>query len=234
MDIPILFQDDHILVVDKPAGLLSTGGGYTEGLPYLQELLEPIFGRLWLVHRLDRDTSGVMILARTAEAHRMLNIAFDHREIQKTYLAIGLGIPDWTTYDCDLPLKVDGDRAHRTRIAESGKPAMTSFQVLQSFFNTSLIQARPHTGLTHQIRAHLSGLNHPILMDDLYTNSEMRSRYQAVLADPSINASISRIALHALHVEFNHPISQTPISVQAPLPTDMSETIKFLQAASGQ
>ena len=234
MDIPILFEDDHILIIDKPAGLLSTGGGFTKDLPYLQGMLEPKVGRLWLVHRLDRDTSGVMILAKTADSHRTLNLAFDHREIQKTYLAIILGNPDWTSYDCDLPLKVDGDRAHRTRITEDGKPATTSFQVLQSFSDTSLVQAKPHTGLTHQIRAHLSGLNHPILMDDLYTFSEMRSLYQGVLDDPVVNASIHRIALHALQVEFIHPVLQTPISVQAPLPADMSGTIKHLQAASGQ
>ncbi len=228
MNIPILFIDDDLLVIDKPSGVSSTRGGYNQGIPSLQGELEPMYGRLWLVHRLDRDTSGVMLLARNAKSHRTLNLEFDHKEIKKTYLALILGIPEWNEYTCDLPLRVNADRAHRTRIDDAGKTAETFFEVIQPFNDACLIQAKPRTGLTHQIRAHLSGLGYPILMDDLYmpTNKSMLS--QSLTQRTRIDTLLSRTALHASQLEFTHPSIKKPILLQAPLPMDMTQTIDAL------
>ncbi len=229
MEIPILYIDDDLLIVDKPAGVSSTGGGFNPDIPFVQGELEPTNGRLWLVHRLDRDTSGVMILARNAATHRFLNLMFDRREINKTYLALVLGIPEWQEYSCDLPLQVNADRSHRTQIDDTGKAAVTNFELLQSYKDACLILAKPHTGLTHQIRAHLSGMGYPILMDTLYTKSDKTIQMQALVERTRLDIYLSRTALHASQIEFTHPTNNEPIVIQAPLPTDISQAIKSFQ-----
>src|SRR5512136_520643 len=101
--VPILYIDDVLLVIDKPAGLPSLPDGYNPATPHVRSLLEPIFGRVWFVHRLDRDTSGVLLLARSAAAHRILNTQFDQRQVKKVYHALVYGSPDWVAKTVDLP-----------------------------------------------------------------------------------------------------------------------------------
>src|SRR5512139_1769253 len=108
-DPEILYADPYLVCINKPAGLLSIRDGYDPSLPYVTGLLEPRFVRLWIVHRLDRETSGVFLLARTKESHKELNTAFVDRRIHKVYLAIVYGCPTWEEYLADLPLKIDGD-----------------------------------------------------------------------------------------------------------------------------
>ncbi len=164
--IPILFQDDVILAINKPAGLLSIPDGYNPALPHVAGCLAPLFGRCWIVHRLDRDTSGVMILARTPAAHRELNIQFEQRQVKKIYHAFVQGQPEWTTILVDTPLRVNGDRKHRTVAAPlTGKAARRISEILERFPWGCLIEAQPHTGYTHQIRAHLATIGFPILAD---------------------------------------------------------------------
>lgn len=109
------WSDESILIVNKPPGLLSIPDGYDADKPHLRSTLEPEFGRLWIVHRLDRDTSGLMVLARTRDAHRALNQQFEQGDVFKQYLAVVHGEPSWSSIRLDLPLLPDGDRKHRTR-----------------------------------------------------------------------------------------------------------------------
>ncbi|MBN2258860.1 MAG: RNA pseudouridine synthase, partial [Anaerolineaceae bacterium] len=128
--IPILFEDEAILVIDKPAGVLSLPDGYDRSFPHLTSLLAPRFGQLWIVHRLDRDTSGVLVLARTAVAHHDLNDQFRERRVHKTYHALVEPSPAWERMTADIPLRKDGDRQHRTVVdPQRGKPALTDFEV---------------------------------------------------------------------------------------------------------
>jgi 23S rRNA-/tRNA-specific pseudouridylate synthase len=130
----ILYQDEFLLAVNKPAGLPTLPDGYQRAAPCLIDLLNQQFDRVWVVHRRDRDTSGVIVFARTAEVHRALNIAFDAREVHKVYHAIVIGTPEWDERVIDLPLRPDGDRRHRTVIdAQHGKPAFTRARVLERF-----------------------------------------------------------------------------------------------------
>ena len=129
-EIPILYKDEAILVIDKPAGLLSLTDGYDRSLPHLTSLLAPRFGQLWIVHRLDRDTSGVLLLARSAEAHHDLNDQFRERRVEKVYQALVTPAPAWEMTTADFPLRKDGDRQHRTVVdPQRGKPALTDFEV---------------------------------------------------------------------------------------------------------
>ena len=121
-----IWVDDSLLVVNKPAGIPCIPDGYDPNKPHLRALLEPYFGRLWIIHRLDRDTSGVMLMARTAGYHKELNQMFSNRQVKKEYHAIVEGLIQWPEKDVQTPLKADGDRMHRTIIDHhTGKPART-------------------------------------------------------------------------------------------------------------
>ena len=212
--IPVLFEDETLLVIDKPAGVLSLPDGYNRSLPHLATMLEPAYGRLWLVHRLDRDTSGVLVLARSAAAHHDLNDQFRERRVKKVYRALVAPAPDWKRMTANFPLLKDGDRQHRTVVdPERGKPATTDFNVIERFPQAALLEARPHTGYTHQIRAHLRALGCPILADMLYGSS------------PEAPDVIARLALHARQLAFTHPLSSESLVFTAPMPDDLSEAI---------
>ncbi len=214
-DLSILFIDEHLLAVNKPAGLPTLPDGYDRSAPCLIDLLKQEYDRLWVVHRLDKATSGVIVFARTAEVHRTLNIAFDSREVHKVYHAITIGAPPWDEYTIDLPLHPDGDRRHRTVIdARHGKPAVTRLRVLERFAQHALIEARPETGRTHQIRAHLAALHSPLMGDVLYGG-------QATF--------IERVALHARSIEFDHPVTHAALYIEAPYPPDFTQALRQLR-----
>lgn len=193
----VLFTDECLLVVNKPAGLRSVPDGYDPALPHLRSVLEPIFGTLWMVHRLDKETSGLMVLARDAESHRELNRQFREREPIKRYLAQVAPQPSWEEISLEAPLKVDADRAHRTRVDfEKGKPARTDFQVLRREDNWTELVCTLHTGITHQIRAHLYHLGLGILGDPLYQPAQFKS---------ASRPEVGRMMLHASELTFAHP-----------------------------
>jgi tRNA pseudouridine32 synthase/23S rRNA pseudouridine746 synthase len=223
-EIQILFQDDAILVINKPAGLHSIPDGYDLSLPHVASCLLPHFGKLWIAHRLDRETSGVMILTRTAAAHRSLNIQFEHRQIQKVYHAFIQGQPDWDAILINTPLRVNGDRKHRTVAAPlTGKPAQTDFSILKRFLWGCMIEAQPHSGYTHQIRAHLSSIGFQILADALYLNIGSNQIEMGAKVYPP--PFIDRLALHAFSISFVHPQTEILVQVTAPYPLDLQNLI---------
>jgi len=213
----ILWADPHLLVVIKPSGLLTLPDGYHPDLPHLRAVLEPSQGRLWIVHRLDKDTSGVIILARSAEAHRRLNTQFQESRVKKVYHALVAGNPGWDTLTVDKPLRAGVGHHHRTIVDElQGKPALTMLCVLQRFTRPgyadySLIEALPKTGRTHQVRVHLYTVGFPILADPLY-------------GDPLHPASqrLASLGLHARTITFLHPMAEPGedswLTFEAPYP----------------
>ncbi len=221
----VIFEDQHLLCINKPAGLLSIRDGYDPSLPYVASLLEPLYGGLWIVHRLDKGTSGIFLLARTKESHTSMNIAFEHRQVRKTYHAIVADRPPWDEYLADLPLKVDGDRNHRTVIDRlAGKPAQTKFRVIKSSGDFSLIEACPLTGYTHQIRAHLLDTGFPILADPLYL---LRTGKVASISNGDL--PISRLALHAFALDFHHPITGNELHLTASYSEDFINALHSLR-----
>lgn len=219
----IIYDDDHLLAINKPAGVRVLPDGYHPHAEHIRSLLEPLFGKLLIVHRLDKDTSGVLLLARTPQAHRSLNLQFCQRTVEKSYHAIVIGCPSWSEIDITYPLKTNGDRRHRTVVNfELGKPASTHCKVLEEFQNYALLELHPKTGRTHQLRAHLAHINHPIAGDLLYTPAEIRKTQTAP-------AEIERPALHALTIRFSHPSSGLTLTLTAPHPPDFRTLIEKLR-----
>jgi RluA family pseudouridine synthase len=232
--LPVLFSDDSVLAVDKPAGMLSVPDRWDPDAPVVSSALAEDWGRLFVVHRLDKDTSGVLLYARNAEAHRVLSAAFEERTVKKVYRALVHGSPAWEETSCELPLKPDGDRLHRTVIdANRGKPSVSFFSVVARYRDCALVEAKPATGRTHQIRVHLAALGHPCLCDPLYGDGEplllskLKKRWKGDPYDE--RPLLSRAALHALSAEFAHPLTGAPLKLEAGLPKDMRAAIAQLE-----
>lgn len=227
----LIFADEALLVVSKPAGLPTLPDGYQPDAPCLIRLLQEAYGRVWVVHRLDKDTSGVIILARTAEAHRALNAQFAERDVAKVYHALVGGAPDWDERVFDLPLRPDGDRRHRTVIdrgGAGGKPATTYCRVLARLGSYTLIEARPLTGRPHQIRAHLANAGLPLVGDPLYASQGggLQGEAGVVLRRLLIDdAPLPRLGLHARTITIAHPTTGELVTFEAPHPPDFADAL---------
>jgi RluA family pseudouridine synthase len=227
----IIYKDEHILIINKPAGLSVLPEGWEPDAPYLVKSLEeeyqnPSTGsgqRIWVVHRLDKFTSGVLVFALNAEAHRALNIQFEKHEVEKVYRAITVGAPPWKERITKFPLRVNVGHKHRTMVDnKNGVRAETKFKVLnwiqispELAEGAALVEARPMTGRTHQIRVHAYALGYPLLGDTLYSAPETNI--------------IARPALHAHSLSFNHPVSNEQVSFTAAYPTDFKKALERLE-----
>lgn len=211
----IIHADEHILVINKPAGIPVLPDGWEQDAPYLVKMLEEEFGKVFTVHRLDKTTSGVMVFARTAESHRALNIQFENHEAEKVYHAIMEGEPKWNEKVAKFPLRANVGKKHRTAVDDkNGKPSETRYRILKRYQEAALVEARPMTGRTHQVRVHAYALGHPLLGDTLYSASE--------------TDLIARPALHAYSLTITHPVTQERLAFKAEHPEDFVSALKRL------
>jgi 23S rRNA pseudouridine1911/1915/1917 synthase len=233
---PIVHEDADLIAFDKPSGLLAhpVGGTFAYGLINLAREAFP--GQdLHLLHRLDRETSGVSLIARTKLANVAVKQAFKDREVLKTYHAIVRGRVPWDAQDVDAPIGFLPDRVIRIKqaVVSDGQPARTEVRVVARFPRLTLVSCRPHTGRTHQIRVHLDHLGFPILGDRLYgqepdvflglLHGRPVSRLRQRLGHP-------RHCLHARALHLNHPRSGEVVSIRAPMPADMARVLARAQA----
>ena len=210
----VLYVDTDILVVNKPSGLATVPGSWEEETYSLVKALEADYSRLWVVHRLDKVTSGLVLFARNAEAHRMLSMQFEHHETHKLYHAIVVGAPAWDEHTARHPLRVNVGHSHRTIVDNSkGKPSETAFRVLEHFNGYTLISASPATGRTHQVRVHAYALGFPLLGDTLY--------------NAPVTYLIARPALHAQTLEFT--FKKKPFQFTVSYPEDFTQALKQLR-----
>jgi RluA family pseudouridine synthase len=213
----ILYDDSELIVINKPAGIPVLPDGWEKDAPYLVKMVEEQFGKIWVVHRLDKTTSGVMIFARTKDSHRSLSIQFEQHEVKKIYHALVVGNPDWEEHISRHPLRVNVGHSHRTIVDDrSGKPSETTFRVLERFRGFSLLEAIPATGRTHQIRVHAFAIGFPLLGDTLY--GDQRTEL------------ISRPALHAEALTVTHPVTHERTTFTAPKPDDIMLVVEKLRA----
>jgi len=218
----IIFEDDDLLIVNKSPGLLSVSDGYNPSLPHLRNVLEPQFGSLWIVHRLDKETSGLIVLAKNPDAHRALNEQFRTRQIEKKYHGLVTPTPQWREMDINLPLQTDADRRHRTRVnLTQGKDAQSNCRVLKRFLCGALMEIQIKTGITHQIRAHLRSFNLILVGESLYN---------AGLPHPQIQAE--RTMLHSRTIAFKHPTSGSWVEYTAPYPEDFRDIYTKLKTTT--
>jgi 23S rRNA pseudouridine1911/1915/1917 synthase len=217
-DIPleILFEDTSLLVLNKPAGMVvHPGAGNFQGtlvsalLHHCRDL-SGIGGveRPGIVHRLDKETSGCLVVAKSDPAHQSLSAQFADRMVKKTYLALVAGTPRHRRGTIDAPITRHRVHRHKMTVCEPGRgrDALTDYRVISSANGTSLIECRPRTGRTHQIRVHLKHLGFPILGDPVYGK----------------RAGFERHMLHAWKLEFHHPLDQRPLAFEAPPPKEFS------------
>jgi RluA family pseudouridine synthase len=216
LSVDIIHMDASLIVIDKPAGLSVLADGWEADSIHVMQLLEAEFGRIWVVHRLDKGTSGVLVAARTEAAHRALSRQFERHEATKLYHAIVCGSPEWEERTTRNPLRLDVGHKHRTVIDQSrGKPSTTTFHVLERLRDHALLEVHPLTGRTHQVRAHAAALHLPLLGDLLYG------------APPT--AIIERPALHAIALTITHPESGLAVTFSAPHPADFDAALAALR-----
>ncbi len=233
-DIPldILYEDEHVFVLDKPAGLVvHPGAGNPDGtlvnaLLHRDATLE-LLPRAGIVHRLDKDTSGVMVVARTLPAHTSLVTQLSAREVHRQYLAIVVGA---RVSGGSARTGIDRHPRDRVRMAvrEDGKDAVTHYRLRERFRSHTALECRLETGRTHQIRVHMNHLKHPIVGDPLYGGS---FKLPKGASDEFIAAlrAFRRQALHAEVLEFLHPVTGEPIRCSAPVPADMQHLMRLLR-----
>ncbi|MGI2857090.1 23S rRNA pseudouridine(955/2504/2580) synthase RluC [Shewanella algae] len=219
----ILFEDKHILVLNKPAGIAVHGGsGVDYGVIEALRSLRPQQKFLELVHRLDKDTSGVLLVAKKRSALKHLHDQLRHKQMQKDYQALVRG--EWQKHDkvvkaplLKLTLK-SGERI--VRVNTEGKASETRFKILQRYDGATLVQASPVTGRTHQIRVHCQYAGHPIACDEKYSEQKFDDSMRAL--------ELNRLFLHAAQLKFTHPDTETEMTVQAPLDPELLELLDKL------
>lgn len=212
----VIFSDADILLINKPAGISVLPEGWDRDANYLIKELGKTFNKIWTVHRIDKLTSGIILFALNAEAHRSLNIQFEKRQVEKKYHALVNGNPTWDEKITKFPLRVNVGHKHRTVVDErNGVSAETKFVVKERYPAATLVEATPMTGRTHQIRVHAFALGHPLVGDVLYNAPESRV--------------IQRPALHARSLIFTHPATGNKVSFEADYPNDFREAVETLR-----
>ncbi|MFC1763336.1 RluA family pseudouridine synthase [Planctomycetota bacterium] len=239
-DIPlnIIYEDKDLIILNKQSNMIvhpargNTHGTLVNALVFYADSLSSGLGdfRPGIVHRLDRNTTGVMVVAKTDTAQWKVAKQFEERQIQKQYLAIVHGTPQLDADRINAPLGVHPRIREKYAIrTDSGKEAITDYEVLDTFRGYSLVRCKPKTGRTHQIRVHLSSIKHPIVADDMY-GGKIVYPWHLQDTDPAIeDPLLARCALHAWSLSFKHPETQEQVTFEAPLPEDMQYLLEMLR-----
>lgn len=240
-DIPLdlLFEDDQIAVINKPHGMVvhpSKGhwqGTLTAALAFHFDQLSQVGGptRPGIVHRLDRDTSGVIVVAKNDEAHLKLSRQFEQRTVEKQYFAVGRGTVDRDRDQVNAPIGVHPYQREKMAIREghsTSREAQTFFEVVKRYRGFTTFHVFPKTGRTHQIRVHLAHLGCPIVCDPLYAGHRLITEGELRSGRPGGAVLLDRLALHALRLVINHPVSGERLQFEAPLPDELTRFVKQL------
>ena len=234
--IEVLFEDEYLLAINKPANVLSIPDSFRQDVSNVFDIMKAKKGDLFINHRLDKETSGVLLFSKTAESHKAMNELWQKGDVSKHYNAIVNGYPDDEGI-VEAPIMIlDGGRRAKTH-KRQGKPAKTAYRVLERLGQFSLLEMELFTGRLHQIRVHMLHLGHPLMIDCLYGSreafylSEFKSKYNFKRWGNE-RPLISRLSLHACKLSFLHPFTQDVIVVQAHMPKDMRATINQLRKIS--
>ncbi len=230
-----IYTDDHLIVVNKPANYLSIPDRFDRDKPSVQGFLQQQDGEIFTVHRIDRETSGILVFARDAETHRHLSQQFQDRSVDKQYLALveGQVLPENGTIN--KPIGKHPSVAGKMIITKSGKTSVSHYQVVEQFKHFSLLAVKIESGRTHQIRVHLAGIGYPLAIDTLYGQrdafllSEIKLKNYRLGKSAEERPLMSRCSLHAHQIQFQHPISGEMMSFTAEPPKDFAAVLKQLR-----
>ncbi|MCE2503512.1 MAG: RluA family pseudouridine synthase [Chlorobi bacterium] len=232
----LLYKDEAILVFNKAAGIATIPERHDDRKS-LRALAAKEFGRLWTVHRIDKDTSGVVLFARNPEAHRLLNEQFRERKTEKKYLAVVQGMMSEEEMHVDIPLATDPGRSGKIRPSADGKESVTILRRLELFQGFMLIEAQPLTGRQHQIRVHCRAVGLPLLVDRLYGGREafylssIKRKYRK--SGREERPLIDRHTLHATSLTVVHPVENNPCTFEAEVPKDFRALLRQLRKFRG-
>ena len=234
-NIDIVFEDDDIVVVNKPAGMLSIPDRYNLAIPNAQALLTELYGSIFVVHRLDRETSGIICFAKNEVAHRHLSLQFNNHTVTKIYHAIVQGKMVQLEGDIDLPIAPNPMRGGTMKVDKrEGKPSLTHYRVLETFRHYTYVEAQIFTGRMHQIRVHLQAIGYPMMVDEYYSKktefylSEIKSRYHTKKTDEELPMLV-RVPLHAYALTIEHPSTNEKMTISADLPKDLRSVLTQLR-----
>ena len=246
----LIYENENIAAFDKSSGIAVSPDRWDLSKERLDKLAAEFLGvnKLYTVHRIDRETSGLVVFAKNSEAHKLLSAAFEGRQVRKRYIAIVHGRPSWGETACDLSLIPNGNKLHLTIIDKyRGKKSLTVFRLLGYAGNYSVLEALPETGRTHQIRVHLAALGHPVVCDEFYGNVKpvlLSAIKRGWRGDPlEERPLLSRLGLHAegltipaFSVQGQNDNENEPVELvlKAPLPRDMAALIRQMEKAAGR
>lgn len=236
MPLDIVFEDESLLVINKPVGMVvhpaagNHAGTLLNGLLHHCPALQKI-PRAGIVHRLDKDTSGLMVVAKTLPAHHSLVSQLQARAVEREYLAVACGVLTGGG-TVDLPLGRHPVQRKKQAVVEGGKRAVTHYRVLERYRAHTLLQVNLETGRTHQIRVHMSHLRHPLVGDSLY-GGRLRIPAGCSVSLATLLREFPRQALHARRLSLQHPQAATPCVWEAPVPVDMQQLLDVLRADAG-
>jgi 23S rRNA pseudouridine1911/1915/1917 synthase len=231
----VVFEDRHLIVLNKPADLIIHPAAGRRSGTLVNALLQHCddlsgiggFERPGIVHRLDRDTSGIMVVAKSEKAHLALAMAFRNRQVEKTYLGACYGVPQQGEGIVEAPIGRHPRERKQMAVVPTGRSARTLYSVEERFEGSALLHCRPITGRTHQIRVHMAHVGHALVGDPLYAGRQWRN-----LAHPrhrSACRDFPRQALHAWRLSFTHPATKKPVEYEAPIPSDISQLLDTLR-----
>lgn len=235
----ILFENDDFVVLNKPAGLLTIPDRFDPALPSLSKILERHYEQIFIVHRLDKDTSGVIVFAKNEQTHKFLSQQFQNHQTEKIYLGLVAGNIREKEGRIETPILDDTGKGGRRKTGKNGKPAVTTFEVLETFGLYSFLKIQIFTGRTHQIRVHLQSIGHSIAMDSLYGSDQpfylsmIKKNYRVGKYQEEERPLMSRMALHASELHFTDEKGQRH-SFKAPLPKDFQAVLNQLEKISNQ
>lgn len=235
MTVHIIHEDGDLLIAEKPAGLLSIPDRFVPGKENLLDLLKQGREEVYTVHRLDRETSGIMIYAKTREAHRDLSLQFQNREVSKLYLVLVDGQVSDDEGRIDLPIGESLSQPGKMEVKGRGKPSLTLYHVQERFKGFTLLEADIQTGRTHQIRVHFAAIGHPLTVDSLYGQregfflSEIKGRRFRLGKFEEERPLMTRTTLHAHRLRFRHPATGEYLEFQSEWPKDFGAVVNQLR-----
>ena len=229
-----IYEDQDLLAINKPSGLLSIPDRFDRTIPSAKRILETTHSAIYTIHRIDKATSGLLIFAKNPVTHRQLSLLFENRKVIKRYIVLVSGKVDPTSGIIDMPIGKSASKAGKMKLDTKGKSARTTFNLREQFESLALVGANIHTGRTHQIRLHFPHAGMPLAFDPLYGNSNgvMLSAFKrnfrpkkGIAEKPLLN----RLSLHSWKLEFEHPSTEKNIVLEAELPKDFKALLNQLR-----